>query len=112
MFHSRAINNKISRIYERALRLLYSDYSSNFDELLKKDDRNIYDRNIQTLAIEICNFFHDLSPSIMKSIFQVHTSNPYSLRSRNELYCRNLKTVKYGTETISYLAQQIWPLVP
>ena len=57
MFHSKAINNKISRIYERALRLLYSDYSSNFDELLKKDDRNIYDRNIHTLAIEICNFF-------------------------------------------------------
>ena len=36
--------------------------------------------------------------------FQVNRNNPYSLRSRNELYCRNRKTVKYGTETISYLA--------
>ena len=37
MFHSRAKHNKINRIHQRALRLIYSDYSSNFDELLKKD---------------------------------------------------------------------------
>ena len=61
---------------------------------------------------EIYKFFHGLSPSIMKNIFQVNTNNAYSLRSLNELYCRNPKTAKYGTETISYLAQKIWPLVP
>ena len=48
----------------------------------------------------------------MKNIFQVNTNNPCSLRSRNELYCRNPKRVKYGTETISYLATKIWSLVP
>ena len=53
-----------------------------------------------------------LSPSTMKNTFQVNTNNPYSLRSRNELCCRNPKTVKYGTETISYLAPKIWFLVP
>ena len=48
----------------------------------------------------------------MKNIFQVNTNNPCSLRSRNELYSRNPKTVKYGTDTISYLAPKIWGLVP
>ena len=39
---------------KKALRLVYSDYSSKFDELLKKDGPfSIHDRNIQTLAIEI-----------------------------------------------------------
>ena len=33
MFHSRTMNNKFSCIHERAL-LVYSNYSSNFDELL------------------------------------------------------------------------------
>ena len=37
---------------------------------------------------------------------------PYNLRSSTELYCRNPKTVKYGTETISHLAPKIWSLVP
>ena len=31
------MNNKINRIHERALRLVYSDHVSSFDELLKKD---------------------------------------------------------------------------
>ena len=51
----------------------------------------------------------------MKSISQVNTNHPYSLRSRNELCCRNPKTVKYGTETISsilYLRTEDRPLVP
>ena len=49
MSHSRTMNNKISRINERPLRLVYSDYSSNFDELLKKyGSFSIRDRNIQT----------------------------------------------------------------
>ena len=83
MFHSRAMNNKINRIHERPLRLVYSGYSSHFDKLLKKGGSfSIHDRNIQTLAIEIYKFFHGLSPSIMKNIFQVNTNNPYSLRSR------------------------------
>ena len=108
MFHSRAVNNKINRIHERTL-----SYSSNFDELLKKDGLfSIHDRNIQTLAVEIYKFFRGHSPSIMKFFFHVNTNNPYSLRSSNELYCRNPNTVKYGTEAISCLAPKIWPLVP
>ena len=38
MLHSRTLNYKISRIHERALRTVYSDYNSSFNELLDKDD--------------------------------------------------------------------------
>ena len=58
MFHSRTMNNKINRIYERAWTLVYSDYVSSFDELLKKDRSfPIHQRNIQSLAIELYFFF-------------------------------------------------------
>ena len=58
MFHSRTISNKINRIHGRALRLVYSDCNSNFDELFKKNESfSIHDRNVQTLAIEIYKFF-------------------------------------------------------
>ena len=57
MFHSRSLNNKINRIHERALRITYNDKSSNFQELLDKDNSvTIHHRNIRTLAIEIYKF--------------------------------------------------------
>ena len=38
MNHSRALNIKINRIHERALRLVYRDKKSTFEELLNKDN--------------------------------------------------------------------------
>ena len=68
MFHLRTLNNKINRLHEKALRIVYRGYKSKFDELLGKDSSlSIHHRNIQTLAIEILKFLNELSPQIMKS---------------------------------------------
>ena len=37
---------------------------------------------------------------------------PYDLRMRNESDARNPKTVRCGTETISFLSPKIWSLIP
>ena len=37
MFCSRSANNKINKLHERALRIVYDDYNSKFEELLIKD---------------------------------------------------------------------------
>ena len=72
MFHSRTLNNKISRLHERALRIVYSDYKLSFYELLEKDKSfPIHHKNIQSLATEIYKFLHNLSPCIMNNIFKV-----------------------------------------
>ena len=62
MFHSRKLNNRINRIHERALRIVYKDDKSSFEELLAKDDGvTIHERNIQTLAIELYKVANGLS---------------------------------------------------
>ena len=109
MLHSRTLNNKINRIQERALRTVYSDYNSSFNELLNKDGSfTIHQRNAQSLAIEIYEYLHGLSPAILNEVFKVNKTIPYDLRMRNELYARNPKTVRYGTETISFLSPKMW----
>ena len=37
MFHSRIMNNKINRLHERCMRLIYGDKTSSFEELLEKN---------------------------------------------------------------------------
>ena len=47
MFHSRKLNNKINRLHERCLRVVYNDRLSTFEELLNKDNSvSIHHRNI------------------------------------------------------------------
>ena len=53
MFHSRLINNKINRLHERCLRIVYSDNRSTFEELLEKNNTvSVHQRNFQFLATE------------------------------------------------------------
>ena len=113
MLHSRTMNNKINRLHERSLRIVYSDQSSTFEELLKRDKTfSIHHKNIQSLATEIYKFVNGISPEIMNSVFNLKENNRYSLKNVYELYIRNPRTVKYGTETISYLAPKVLSIVP
>ena len=103
MFHSRSLNNKINRIHERALRITYNDKSSNFQELLDKDNSVIiHHRNIRTLAIETYKFLQGLSPPLFNEIFV----------ERELSYRRSVNSVRYGTESVSFLAPKIWDILP
>ena len=54
MFHSRKVNSKINHLQKRSLRIVYNDYKTSFEDLLKKDNSfKIYHKNIQSLAIEL-----------------------------------------------------------
>ena len=54
MTHSRELNNKINYYHERALRILYKDFSTYFEGLLPNDKSALsHNQNLQQLAIEI-----------------------------------------------------------
>ena len=111
MFHSRGLNKRINKIHEKSLRLVYIDNISSFDELLVKDNCvTIHDRNLQVLATEIFKATNDISPTIMKNIFDVKRTT-YNL-SGPTLLTSNIKTVKYGMESLSYRGPKTWNLVP
>ena len=60
MCHSRTSNNKINKLHERALRLVYDDTQSTFQELLNIDKSvTIHHRNLQMLGTELYKVHHD-----------------------------------------------------
>ena len=72
MFHYRFLNNKINRLHERCLRIIYNDKRSNFEELLAKDNSvSVHHNNIHALAIEIYKVANGISPEIMSQVFNV-----------------------------------------
>ena len=61
IFHGRQLNNCINNIHERALRIVFRDYESTFQQLLKQNRYTcIHQGNLQILAIKIFN----VSPSV------------------------------------------------
>ena len=96
MFRSRMSNNKINKLQERSLRILYTDDYSNFEELLKKNHSvTIHIRNIQLLAIEMYKLKNNLSLDIITCLFP---RNEYSHNMRNchDFMRPNPKTVRWG----------------
>ena len=113
MCHSKNLNDKINRIQERALRIVYRDYKSSFKELFQKDKSiTIHQRNLQYLVIEIYKVRSGISPKIMNEIFRFSKNSVYSLRSGIQLEKPSINTVQFGSESTVYLGAKIWELIP
>ena len=59
MCRSRALNKQINKLHQRALRLVYDDRQSKFEELLNIDKSvTIHHKNVQMLATELYKVHH------------------------------------------------------
>ena len=71
MFHSRIMNNKINRLHERCMRLIYGDKTSSFEELLEQDKSvSLHTRNVQMLATEMFKVYRSMSPPSFSELFR------------------------------------------
>ena len=130
MCHSRKINTKINKLHYRALRMIYLDEISTFEELLKKDGSvTIHHRNLQFLVTEMFKVIHGLSPPFMSELFGYENERIRDTRSNtmfdgnpwddcspttlaNFYNNYNPKSVNNGAETLRNLGPKLWNIVP
>ena len=111
MFHSRKIEHRINHLHERCLRLVYSDNTSSFEELLSRSNSvTFHHKSLQLLAVELYKRKNNLSDQLKK----VFLHDPKKIPSRHESYfkSRSIRTVFSGAESLSYLGPKIWDIVP
>ena len=112
MFHSRRTNNKINRLHERALRIVYDDDVSTFDQLLAMDKSFcIHHQNIQRLLTEIYKVLHDISGNSWKELF-VKRESMISLRSKPEIVIPSVNSVLKDKNSLRYFVSVIWNSLP
>ena len=65
-------SQKLEEIQIRCLRIIYNDYSSDYQTLLKLSQKPSMEiKRLRNLALEMFKTINDLNPSFMKSIFLV-----------------------------------------
>ena len=113
MFCSRTSNNTINRIHERALRLCYDNITDkSFEELIVESKQvKIHNRNLHLLMTEVYKNLNNLSPPIME-VFFISRCNIHGLRNFRDLYVTKKRTIRYGLETVSFKAPQLWQTLP
>ena len=113
MFHIKKLNNKINRLHERCLWLIFSDKGPSYEELLDKDNSvPIHQKNLQKLAIEMFKTYAGMAPQIMNEVFPRNYTLNYNLRLHPEFASRAINTVHYGSESLSFLGPKIWEMLP
>ena len=94
------------------MHIVYNDKKSDFMQLLEKDcSVSIHTRNLQVLATEIYKAKNNLCPSLVQNLFKV-TEPQYNFRRHTVFNSRNIRTQRYGLDSLTYLGPKIWDQVP
>ena len=110
--HSSHVQGGLISYRTRALRLVYKNENSTFDELLDLDNFvTVHQINLQKLAMEMYRAKKHISPTPMQEIFTEQII-PYDLRNERCWQVPNARIVYNGLESIRYRGPKIWASLP
>lgn len=102
--------HKLERLQERALRFVYHDYTSSYEDLLSRDNLpTLHLRRIRSIAFEVHKLINNIGAPYNFNLFQKKFSN---LRNSGDLDLPRTKSIKHGTRSLSYQGAFIWNQMP
>ena len=114
MFSSAKSLNKVESLQKRALRFLYEDYVSSYEELLQKAGKETMKVNrSRGLCIEIYKSINNINPMYMNEIFKLRKAS-IAVRSNYKLNLDvpTIKQVSFGDKSLRCYGPKIWNSLP
>ena len=100
MFCGKSLNEVIERVQRNALRIVYNDYTSDFETLLNHGNHlRIHGINKRRLITEVYKCLNGLNPIFLNDLFTKKIIN-YQLRTSNLLNLKKLRTLTFGLKSI------------
>ena len=96
MFRSCTLN-KINRLLEECLPIIYNDNISSFTD----------HRNIQVLAIELYKIVNNFSPNLVNDCFKLNSMTVYNTRNRSTRYSRPVCSLTWHIITLPFGAENL-----
>ena len=85
-FCSESSSKKLEKIQERALRFVYDDFKSTYEELLNKANiPYLHIKRIRTMAVETFRILNDMSPPVLSDLVRIRDCSSYNFRYQNVL---------------------------
>ena len=101
----------MEKIQERALRFIYDDYNSSYENLLEKSKLpSLKIRRLKTIAVETLKIIHKNSPSYLHDLINIKLQN-HNFRSQETAVLPRVST-RYGLKSFRCNAVQIWNELP
>ena len=115
VWHFCGIQNtrKMEKIQERALRFVYKDFTSTYDQLLKKGTCDmLYVSRLKMMAVEVYKIVNGIGPKYLTSLIEEDQGVLYNFRNNKILIQPTYNTVTYGLNSFRYKAPKIWNNLP
>ena len=115
-------SDKLEKLQERALRFVFSDYTSPYSDLLKHGNfLSLSALRISYLAIEMYKCVYGINPPYLNELF-IGKDTRYNLRGSNLLQQPEFETVRYGFKSFRlrlpyslrfrYYGSKLWNALP
>ena len=101
------------KIQERALRFVYDDFNSGYEELLiKANIPSLHISRLRTMAMETFKILNKMSPPVLSDSVKLRDCTSYNFRYNNILQVPQVRTTKYGKNSFKYAASVLWNSFP
>ena len=109
-FCGKTNNQKLEKLQERSLRILYCDYISHFQGLLENtSSESFLTTRIKCILVEVFKSLNKLNAPCLHDMFK-NNDTPYDVRA-TKLEQPLRRTTNYGLRTFSYIGSRLWNLL-